>query len=63
MTTEACTTKLAYLFGRTSDSQLVSTLLTTNLRGEISPPETLGREYFENDAFGSSYVTDLSKLL
>lgn len=36
MTTEACTTKLAYLLGRTQDPEVVARLLTENLRGEIS---------------------------
>lgn len=37
LTTEACTTKLAYLFGRLNDPVLVAKNLTINLRGEISP--------------------------
>ena len=36
MTTEACTTKLAYLFGRSNDFQLVSKLFCDNLRGELT---------------------------
>ena len=39
MTTEACATKLAYLFGRLQDSSKVKELLSVNLRGELSPPE------------------------
>ena len=37
LTTEACTTKLSYLFGRLSDPNLVGKMLTENIRGEISP--------------------------
>ena len=36
MTTEACTTKLAYLFGRGADHESIPQLLTQNLRGEIT---------------------------
>jgi len=41
LTTEACTTKLAYLFGRGADHTSIPLLLTQNLRGEItqSPAE------------------------
>eukprot|EP01041_Mallomonas_annulata_P009949 gene9949-20685_t len=39
LTTEACTTKLAYLFGRLQDSSTIGKLLTTNLRGEVSAAE------------------------
>jgi L-asparaginase len=37
LTTEACTTKLAYLFGRLNDPVLVAKNLSISLRGEISP--------------------------
>lgn len=36
MTTEACSTKLAYLFGRYEDPAIVSQLVCANLRGEMS---------------------------
>lgn len=39
MTTEACTTKLAYLFGTVADPQMVSRLVGKSLRGEISSNE------------------------
>ena len=37
MTTEACTTKLAYLFGRGADHRSIHALMKENLRGEITP--------------------------
>lgn len=37
MTTEACSTKLAYLFGRYKDPAVVSALVSENLRGELTP--------------------------
>eukprot|EP01038_Epipyxis_sp_PR26KG_P014166 gene14166-19007_t len=49
LTTEACTTKLAYLFGRLNDSALVAKLLTENLRGEITINLTNQKKYFKND--------------
>jgi len=36
MTTEACTTKLAYLFGRGATHETMAEMLKVNLRGEIS---------------------------
>lgn len=41
MTTEACTTKLAYLFGRNNDPVFVSKMITESLRGEITQLEQL----------------------
>jgi L-asparaginase len=47
MTTEACTTKLAYLFGRlANDPVLVAQMLTKDLRGEISDVDKLGKKFF-----------------
>ena len=47
MTTEACTTKLAYLFGRlANDPVLVAQMLTKDLRGEISDIDKLGKKFF-----------------
>jgi L-asparaginase len=49
MTTEACTTKLAYIFGRgVSDPNIVSLLLLQSLRGEISSTDTTGKKFFNN---------------
>jgi L-asparaginase len=39
MTTEACATKLAYLFGRLADPGRVKDMLAKDLRGELSPVE------------------------
>lgn len=39
LTTEACTTKLAYLFGRGADHTSIPLLLRENLRGEITQGE------------------------
>ncbi len=41
MTTEACTTKLAYLFGRGATIDSMPGLLTKNIRGEISSVEAI----------------------
>lgn len=40
MTTEACSTKLAYLLGRTDDLALVRKIVTQDLRGEITTAST-----------------------
>lgn len=47
MTTEACTTKLAYLFGKINDPNIVARLLPENLRGELTPPNKLPGKYFK----------------
>lgn len=48
MTTEACTTKLAYLFGRISDPTIVARRLAENLRGEITlSNNTSNYKYFK----------------
>ena len=47
MTTEACTTKLAYLFGRLSnDPVLVAKMLTQDIRGEVSDTTKMGIKFF-----------------
>lgn len=46
MTTECCTTKLAYLFGRYGDPNVVAKLLSENIRGEISPKADEIKQYF-----------------
>ena len=46
MTTEACSTKLAYLFGRLLDPDLVARAVGSSIRGELTPPEAAGRRYF-----------------
>ena len=49
MTTEACTTKLAYIFGRgIVDLEMVSQLLSQSMRGEISNLDHIGRKFFNN---------------
>ena len=50
MTTEACTTKLAYLFGRVDDPVTVGRMLTVDLRGEVSDASKVGKKFFGNDA-------------
>lgn len=63
LTTEACTTKLAYLFARTSDSALVGRLLTTSIRGEISSsPDSAGQAYFSNRNLNSPLSLDIGEL-
>jgi hypothetical protein len=46
MTTEACTTKLAYLFGREYDMDTVSRLFVENIRGELTPIGKHNKKYF-----------------
>jgi hypothetical protein len=46
MTTEACSTKLAYLFGRLHDSDLVAHAISINIRGEMTPVGERGVKYF-----------------
>lgn len=48
LTTAACSTKLAYLFGRLSDPVRVGHLLAQNIRGEITSAESFGRKFFNN---------------
>ena len=55
MTTEACTTKLAYLFGRLGHPQAVASMIGTNIRGEMSSAENQARRFFP--------IHDLSKLV
>lgn len=52
MTTEACTTKLAYLFGRLQDADRVAQTFSENIRGEIGVGgDRHKRKYLErNDA-------------
>lgn len=45
MTTEACTTKLAYLFGRVQDPEMVAKLLSENIRGELTPASQRKKKY------------------
>lgn len=48
MTTEACTTKLAYLFALYGDNEdIVAKKIKENLRGEISPDNILTNQYFK----------------
>lgn len=50
MTTEACTTKLAYLLGRgITDLTQISELLLHSLRGEITSSESVGKKFFSQD--------------
>lgn len=48
MTTEACTTKLAYLFAKVHDPKIVSKLLQENLRGELTPLSKQPGSYFKD---------------
>jgi hypothetical protein len=49
MTTEACTTKLAYLFGRLANNPtLVSQMLTQDIRGECSDVSRVGKKFFNH---------------
>jgi L-asparaginase len=48
MTTEACTTKLAYLFATHSDHREVARLLSEDIRGEISTKQIKPNKYFSN---------------
>ena len=52
MTTEACTTKLAYLFGRLQDPALVGRAMGQNLRGEITSYSS-AKKFFNNDDGGA----------
>jgi hypothetical protein len=52
MTTEACSTKLAYLLGKLKDPVLVRKYVTENIRGEMSTANMLE----------SSIISGLSKL-
>lgn len=56
MTTEACTVKLAYLFGRVKDHNMVAQLLTEDLRGELTDIQDTTRhkrKYLGNDNSGA----------
>jgi L-asparaginase len=51
MTTEACTTKLSYLFGRLNKPTLVAELLQQDLRGELSADsERVKRKYLKSNS-------------
>jgi L-asparaginase len=71
MTTEACVTKLAYLFGRMSDpsiqqrlsgrfpeSLLIKQYMARSLRGEMTPPEHHTNRKFYNISVGDHLVID-----
>jgi L-asparaginase len=50
MTTEACTTKLAYLFGRLQDPDRVAEMFSENIRGELGDgADRHKRKYLERD--------------
>ena len=52
MTTEACTTKLAYIFGRGVTSlDEVARLMHTCLRGELSSADKSGKKFFEASSY------------
>lgn len=46
LTTEACTTKLAYLLGRLKDPDQVADAMPQSIRGEMSPPGPRSNKYF-----------------
>ena len=48
LTTEACATKLAYLFGRLNDSNKVKEILEVNLRGELSPRDRFDKSIYQD---------------
>jgi L-asparaginase len=58
MTTEACTTKLAYLFGRLSDPDLVAQLVSEDIRGEMSYNSKGLKKFFQAER-----DSDIHKLL
>jgi L-asparaginase len=49
MTTEACTTKLAYLFGRLTSPEAVAAALVKNIRGELST-DGVPKKFFRDDS-------------
>lgn len=55
MTTEACTTKLAYLFGRIQDPDLVAKMLNENIRGELTPASNRKRKYLQVSSLDKTY--------
>jgi len=48
MTTEACTTKLAFLIGCGHNVETIEKLLTEDIRGEITSKADFGKKYFSN---------------
>ena len=47
MTTEACVTKLAYLFGRLGDAERVKQIWDTDIRGEVTINGKNGNSYLK----------------
>lgn len=57
MTTEACTTKLAFLFGRFGDAPTVGKMLTKNIRGELTVGSN-AKKFFNDTAAGTGAVVE-----
>ena len=49
LTTEACTTKLAYLFGRLKDPDLVSEVISKSIRGELTEKNDMPKKLIHMD--------------
>lgn len=49
LTTEACTTKLAYLLGRLKTSEAVAAMIAVSIRGELTDTEKKPKKFFHND--------------
>ena len=62
MTTEACTTKLAYILGRGVTKLVqISSLLLQPMRGEISSIEMMGKKFFTGDNLSDNNLKLISK--
>lgn len=48
MTTEACSTKLAYLFGRLKNPAAVAEAITQSIRGELTISAALPKKFFHD---------------
>ena len=49
LTTEACSTKLAYLFGRLKNPEAVAELMTKSIRGEITEKNDMPKKLLHSD--------------
>jgi len=61
MTTEACVTKLIYLFGRLGRNRTgeIKEWMEKDLRGEVSPVEKYHRKIYSRIGFSSSALTGI----
>lgn len=64
MTTEAVTTKLAYLFGRIQDATMVAKLMKENIRGELTPASNRRKKYMQVSTIDKELLSErmVSKL-